>query len=123
MLLPSLATLPKSAAQLLVLGLLTIVLMTSCRGSARYSSSRLKMRECQLMIDIARDKVMGCNLGLTDDHAAIIVSSDPIVSYYLLSGMYGQYSIRWRLSDEKSVVVSGTGDVTRLENAQVSITN
>ena len=92
-----------------------VLLVTGCQSSP----TRLSEDQAELVIVFAKRAATVSGL-LTMSEASHIDSTKPSMSYYFIAGSFADYSIRWTLPEGEEVVVSGRGDIYRLENAKVT---
>lgn len=94
--------------------LISLLALVGCQSM----SSHLTAQEESQVVSLARSAVVASG-ALSPDEVQKISSSQPVVAYYFLARPHADYSMRWKLSDAEEIVVSGRGDILRLENAAV----
>lgn len=97
-----------------------LILITVLAGlvGCQSMSSRLTKQEESQIASLARSAVVTSGV-FSPAEVQKISSSQSVIAYYFLARPYADYSMRWKLSDAEEIVLSGRGDILRLENATV----
>lgn len=93
-----------------------LILLWSC---ASIDPAILSEEELKHAVWLAREKVSTEIKDLSGKELHFIKTEQPKYSYYKLSGNYADYSIYWYIEGDQGVVVSGRGDILRLEGAKI----
>lgn len=97
------------------LAIVSLVVLVGCQAM----SGHMTVQEGVKVVSLARGAAIASGV-LSADEVQKINSSQPAMAYYFMARPYADYRIHWKLSEEEEIVVSGQGDLTRLENAAVA---
>jgi hypothetical protein len=90
--------------------------LASCRSPALYSPEVERQ-----VIELARANVLAKFPDLDAASKAMIRTSRPDFGYYRMGGDYAQYSLSWLLTSNRQLVLSGQGNIRRLEGATCAL--
>ena len=101
--------------------LVVALLVAGCSAVSDLMRTTLTDDQRNAVVERAR-KVVFESASLSEKDRAIIASQDPKMAYYFLSGIEdAQYSIRWPISESRTVVLSGIGNMLTLVGAKTEI--
>ena len=94
--------------------LLMVLDLTACAVSSLPSSS-LTPTEYQRIVQLARQKTVDSRVVENEQEMAAVKNTNPQLSLYFSARPYADYSIVWKMPDNRQIVLSGRGNIFELE--------
>jgi hypothetical protein len=91
-----------------------VLLLAGCQSAP----SHLTKEEGLRFVSLAKRAAIDSHV-LSPDEERKIATTEPVIAYYFLARPFADYSARWKLNEDEELIVSGRGDILRLENVTV----